>query len=207
MRDDTRPAARAGLERRGFTLVELMITLAVAGLLLGISVWSMQHFIVGSRVGAAAREFMARARSAQTIAARANRPVELRFVQNGDTGCLPRYEIRTTGTGAATYDTVCLATEYPGVQLSSGAMGTTAVKCGTEAEIQSCTLCTGTKTITFFPSGAVTTSGVDADGDSVVFSVRGDTSPGRTLAVGLRNVTGRARVYRPNASASEWECP
>lgn len=193
---------RSGCPERdhGFTLLELMVTLAVAGLLIGVSVWSMQHFIVGNRVGAAAREFMARVRSASAIAARINTPVELRFVPTG-AGCVPRYELRTA---TANYDTVCIATEYPGVEVAE-AVGE--LKCGTETGIESCSLCAASSTITFFPSGEVTTSGADTDGDSVVFRVRGEDTEARTVGVGIRNVSGLARAYRPNAAGSAWECP
>lgn len=184
-----------------------MVTLAVAGILLGLATWSMQRFIVGNRVNSAAREFMANVRRAQTIAARANRPVELFFINDGTTGCVPRYEMRSTVAGGADYGTVCLGAEYPGVRLSSGAMGNKAIKCGAEPEIDSCTLCTGTRRLTFFPTGAVTTSGSDPDGDSVVFSVGASPATARTVAVGIRNVSGSTRAYRPNASGSAWECP
>jgi prepilin-type N-terminal cleavage/methylation domain-containing protein len=188
---------------RGFTLLELMTALAVAGLLLGVTVWSMQSFLVGNRVSAAAREFMARVRSAATIAARTNTPVKLSFVTSGDAGCLPRYEI---ATATATYDTVCIGTEYPGVAVSVGSLSGAEVRCGTETGITPCTLCgSGKHEITFYPSGEVTTSGVDADGDSVVFRVRDETSEARTIAVGIRNVSGFARFYRPSGGA--WECP
>ncbi len=189
---------------RGFTLIELVVTLAVAGLLLGIASWSMQGFLVSNRVQAAARDLTARVRNAATIAARANRPVELRFVSSGE-GCIPRYEIRTTGTGAANYETVCIGAEYPGVAVAAGAMAGKAVKCGSETDLPNCSLCTGVKTIVFDPSGEATTTGTA--GDSILFSVRGETSPARTLAVGIRNTSGRARVYRPNAAGDGWECP
>lgn len=188
---------------RGFTLLELMTALVVAGLLLGVAVWSMQQFLVGNRVSAAAREFMGRVRAAATIAARTNTPVALRVVVDGDSGCLPRYEIVTS---TANYDTVCIASEYPGVAVSAGSMSGTEVRCGTEAGITPCTLCdSGENEITFYPSGEVETSGADADGDSVVFRVRGENSEARTVAVGIRNVTGFAHAYRPTAGG--WECP
>jgi prepilin-type N-terminal cleavage/methylation domain-containing protein len=184
---------------RGFTLLELMTALLVAGVLLGVATWSMQGFIVGNRVNAAARELAARARSAAAIAARANTPVELRFVASGEAGCLPRYEIRA---GATNYDTVCIATEYPGVELRTGGPD---VSCADEPALPNCSLCAGTKTVTFYPSGEVTTSEATGSGDSIVFGVRGDNSDARTLAVGIRNVSGFTRFYRRTGTA--WECP
>lgn len=193
------PRARASRPDRGFTLLELVTALAVAGVLLGVAVWSMQGFIVGNRVNAAGRELAARVRSATTIAARANTPVELRFVASGGSGCMPRYEIRTAG---ASYDTVCIATEYPGVELRTGGPE---VACDGEVGLPTCSLCAGTKTITFYPSGEVTTSEATGPGESIVFAVRGDSSGARTLAVGIRNVSGFTRFYRP--SGSGWVCP
>lgn len=204
-----RPNSRSRRRDRlhGFTLLELLVTLAVAGLLVTTAVWSARYYLVGLRVSAAARELVSRSRNAAAIAARTNRPVELRFVESDGPGCTPRYEFRTVGTGATTFERICLASEYPGVRLSAGAMSETGVRCNGEPDLGNCTLCEGTRTVTFYPSGEVATSGVDADGDSVVFSVRGDTSSARTLAVGIRNISGKIRVYRPNASASAWECP
>ncbi len=183
---------------RGFTILELMTTLAVLAVLLGVAVWSMQTFIVGNRVSAAARELLARTRAAATIAARTNTPARLVFVTTGS-GCLPRYELRTA---AATYETVCLATEYPGVELRTGGAE---VKCGTETGLPNCSLCAAGGTITYYPSGEVTTSVAGGAGDSIVFGVRGDSSAARTVAVGIRNVSGFSRFYRPSGSA--WECP
>lgn len=186
----------------GFTLIEVMLALAVLGILLGVSAWQMQRFIVGSRATAAARELVTRLGQARAIAARTNQPIELVFT-NAGTGCVPRYEIRNSG--GTVYDTVCFGSEYPGVALSAGTV-TDEVGCTDESDaVPNCSLCSGTKTLTFFPSGEVDASASGASGDSIVFSVPGDVAA-RTVAVGIRNLNGRTRIYRPNSTEDGWVC-
>ena len=190
----------------GFTLIELMVTLAVAATLLGIAGWAMRDFIVANRVNGAAREFLMNTRKAAALAARTNQQIEVAFTVTGSDGCVPRYEIQTVG-GGTIYDSVCIATEYPGVALSGGSVAA-AVKCADETgEVPNCSLCSVNRTLTFYPSGEVDTSGASATGDSVIFTVGDAPSPSNTIAVGIRNVNARTRIYRPVATGGGWECP
>ena len=62
---------------RGFTLFELMIVLAIAGLLLGLGVPAMGDFIRNSRITGAANDVMAALHYARSEAIKRRRPVSL----------------------------------------------------------------------------------------------------------------------------------
>ncbi|AKU90307.1 hypothetical protein AKJ08_0694 [Vulgatibacter incomptus] len=186
-----------------------MLGFVLVGILVGLTVWQMQSFIVGGRIRAAAQELQARFGQAGAIAARINRAVDVIFTNSGS-GCLPRYDVQSTDpeTGdVTTYDSVCFATEYRGVQLSGGTV-IAPPKCPTDpAPVPNCSLCTGQRIISFYPSGEVRTSDFDPAGDSLVVSGRDDPSPSRTYAVRIANLTGRTKVYRAKGDGSGWECP
>ncbi|HEY0839919.1 MAG TPA: prepilin-type N-terminal cleavage/methylation domain-containing protein [Vulgatibacter sp.] len=189
---------------RGFTLIEAMLVLTLVGLILGITTWTMGSLLAGNRVQAVARGLAMRIGQASSIAARTNQAVTMTFVNSG-AGCVPFYEIRTSD--GTVYDSVCISREYPGVELSAGTV-TSDVQCaGESASLPNCSLCSGTKIVTFYPSGEVQTSGVNAAGDSLVVSTKSEKAGSRTLAVGLRNLNGRTRIYKPNANGSGWVCP
>ena len=187
---------------RGFTIIEIMLVLTLVGLILGITTWTMGSLLSGSRVQKAARELAMRVGQASAIAARTNQAVTMTFVNSG-AGCVPFYEIRTSN--GTVYDTVCIPLEYPGVELSAGTV-TSNIQCtGESTPLPNCSLCSGTKILTIYPSGEVQTSGTT--GDSLVFSSKSEKAGSRTLAVGIRNLNGRTRIYRPNAAGSGWVCP
>lgn len=194
-----------GRVSRGFTLVELLTVLAIAIILIGTATWQVQRAIVAQRAGAAARRFAMDTRSASAVAARRNAPVQLTVDPVGDASCGPNYRITAltpNGGAPVELERICLAAEYPGVAL--GSTFTTAVSCASDvgAALPNCSLCTAAKTITFYPSGEVTTPG--ANGDSIVFAPQ-DGSKSSTWAVGVRNFSGRTRVYLP--SGGGWSCP
>src|SRR3990167_792726 len=62
---------------RGFSLVELMVALAVAAILLGIAIPSFDSFILKSRLSTYASDFSASARLARSEALKRNTPVTL----------------------------------------------------------------------------------------------------------------------------------
>lgn len=189
---------------RGFTLIEIMLVLTLVGIILGVTTWTMGSLLSGSRVQKAARELAVRQGQASAIAARTNQAVTMTFVNSG-AGCVPSYEIRTSD--GTVYDSVCISREFPGVELSAGTV-TSNVQCaGESTALPNCSLCTGTKILTFYPSGEVQTSGTNAAGDSMVFSSKSEKSASRMLAVGIRNLNGRTRIYKPNANGSGWVCP
>lgn len=60
---------------KGFTLIELMVTLVVAGILLGIAIPSFQNFIIDSRLNTTATELADAVRIARSEALKRNRPI------------------------------------------------------------------------------------------------------------------------------------
>ena len=78
----TVPARSGG---RGFSLVELMVALAVAAILLGIAIPSFDSFILKDRLSTYASAFSASARLARSEALKRNTPVTLCKSSNGST--------------------------------------------------------------------------------------------------------------------------
>lgn len=182
--------------QRGFTILELVVTLAVVGVLLATTVWEIGRTLPTYRVAATTSRFLHDLRSAAAIAARINLPVVFQFeVDAGD--CALGYSIRREGS---VFQSVCLSKEYRGV----GTVETlAAVRCQKEEDLAldplpSCSLCEG-GSIVFLPTGEVQTAG--AVGDSIVFA---DPEGRLTRAIGLRGPLGRASIYQWDGA--EWEC-
>lgn len=194
----------------GFTLVELMVAVSIALILLGVAGWSGQKALVAYRVSGAANEFVFFVRKAAAIAARTNSRVAVVVDNNGPADCNPSYRIETipvSGGTAVQYDRVCVNADFPGVALASGGM-TAAVTCPEEAaaslpDLTNCSMCTGKTSIFVFPTGAVATPA--EAGETLVFAPKHEADSKQVLAVGIRNISGKTRIYRPNGDA--WECP
>jgi type IV fimbrial biogenesis protein FimT len=71
------------MKHAGFTLVELVVTLAVAGVLIGIAVPSYSRMIAANRLSTATNSFVASLNSARMEAVRRNRPTQ--FCSNSAT--------------------------------------------------------------------------------------------------------------------------
>ena len=205
---------------RGFTLVEVMVTLAVAAILLGVSVWQVSATLPGYRANAAARWVLMKSRQAAAIAARVNRPVQLRVDTTGAAACNPSITIQDeppTGGTVTVYDRLCLNVEYPGVAIGTGGV-TEGVTCPVEeeagaSELPNCSLCAGapdptnlTNIVRFLPSGETAVGTATPAGATIAFTSAASPSARDTVAVGIRNLSGRSRVYRPNAAGTAWEC-
>jgi len=71
--------------KQGFTLIELMITLVIAGILLVIGVPAMHDMIVEQRLSASVNEFIAAANFARSEAIKRGRPVKICRSVNAET--------------------------------------------------------------------------------------------------------------------------
>lgn len=189
------------MRERGFTILELMVTLAVVGILLATTIWEVGRAMPTYRVGAATSRLLLDLRSTGALAARVNEPVTFRVDVNTG-GCALGYSIVQ---GGDVYHSVCLSNEYPGIATASNLA---AIRCDDEQallldELPACSLCGG-GSIVFMPTGEVLTT--DPVGDTLVLTTAEDL--GRlTRAVGLRGAggVGKARLYQLDPDG-DWEC-
>ena len=103
---------------KGYTLVELMIVVAIGGMLVGLAAWRFDATLPRWRTDALAREIALDLRSGLAIAARTNAPVTFAVDLEATATC-PGASYRLLGADGTLYDTVCLANEYPGVLVSA----------------------------------------------------------------------------------------
>ena len=83
---------------RGFTLIELMVVVALAALLLGIGVPSFTGFIAGQRVKTAASDFSMAAVFARSEAIKRNADVTVTAVSSGADGWKDGWTVASGGT-------------------------------------------------------------------------------------------------------------
>lgn len=187
---------RSGL--RGFTVIELMLGLVIAGILGGTTIWAAHTILPGYRLVGAASRFHFEARSGAALAARLNKPVALR-VSFDEGVCKEGYVLESEGR---IYARVCLDDEFPGVSFLEGTQPLTCPQESHLSQIPPCSLCDG-GSITFLPTGEVLT---DGDGASVVFNLAKDgaTLSTHARAVGVRRGLGRTRIY--TAQSNGWAC-
>jgi type IV fimbrial biogenesis protein FimT len=95
-------ARRAKRPTRGFTIIELMTVVAVAGVLLALAVPSMREFAVRQRVKAINAELVTDLQYARSESIVRNRTVRVRF-QTDDPG-MTCYTIHTAGTAVGVCD-------------------------------------------------------------------------------------------------------
>ena len=159
------------MERKsqGFTLIELMVTLAVAGILLAIAAPNYQQFVLDARMTAQADEFLTMLNFARSEAIKRGARVTLCKSNNG-AGCVTTggwgqgwlvfADGGTTGTGEGT-DTILRV--HGVLELGSALVGNTAVA----------------NVVTYRPDGQSQQAGIFTLCGSIA------ANPGRTISLSL----------------------
>jgi len=107
---------------RGFTLVELMVTLAVLGILAGIAVPYLLTSLPNQRVGGAVRQMVADFRLAKTIAVEKGKDVFIQFhspATNQYTVSLDSDDSHDVSVGDEVLKTVDVPAVYSSIELGS----------------------------------------------------------------------------------------
>lgn len=115
------PLTHTATAARGFTLIELMVTLAVAAILLAIATPSFTSIINSNRLAGAANEMVAVLQTARMEAVRLNRTVDVCSGCDGNADSLVAYVDEDDNGTAAAGEIVRVATLDPAVQLIAGA--------------------------------------------------------------------------------------
>lgn len=184
---------------RGFTLIELMLAMALAVTLTGIAVPLLTATMDEIRIAAAARHIAARIAVARIDAVRRSTAVGLRFVATGTDYSNAVY-LDTNGNGIRTADITAgvdvlltpaerLADNYPGAAFGlmpgvpdiDGATGTTdGVRIGTS------------RILSVSPNGSATSGTLYLHGKRSQYAVR------------IFGATGRTRLFEYDTGASRW---
>jgi type IV fimbrial biogenesis protein FimT len=177
--------AQTASRTTGFTLIELMVVLAVIGVVLALAAPSFTGFLARKRVEGVAAELMTDLQLARSEAVARNAAVRLTF----GTGCYVIHTVQTAGSTSCS-------------QTGASSMGTGAV------EIKTAQLSTGT-TAGFSPDNALTRIEFDPvraaatvdGGNAATGSVTVTNSAGSgQLRVSVSAATGRPQVCTPSGT-------
>lgn len=199
-------ATRRARHEKGYTLVELMTVVAIAGILVGLAGWRLDALLPRWRTHALAREIALDLRGGLAIAARKNEPVTF-VVDLGGTDSCPGASYRLETADGTTYDVVCLGADYPGVRVTNGGSDET-IACGVDLDppANGCTFCDGDEgKLTLLPSGEIVAPDVETAHAALIVAPRSDEDGANAQAVVVALGTSRIRTHA--RSGETWGCP
>ncbi len=108
--------------KRGFTLIEMMVVVAILGIMAAIAIPNFRQYIMQSRLNGAARQVMSDFMSARMTAVSQNRKVKIFFFSNHQYKiCDDADNNGTVSDGEGTVQTRDVQNDYPGVTFTSTA--------------------------------------------------------------------------------------
>ncbi len=106
--------------KRGFTLIEVMVVLAILAIMAAISIPNFRQYIMQRRLNGAARQVMSDFMSARMTAVSQNRKVKIFFFSNHQyTICDDADNNGTVSNGEGTVQTRDVQNDYPGVTFTA----------------------------------------------------------------------------------------
>jgi type IV fimbrial biogenesis protein FimT len=181
-RQDRSPAGYS----RGFTLIELMVTLTVLAILLSIAAPSFSNLMAANRMSTQTNEFITALNLARSEAVRRGQPVALRSVGN-DNNFSTGWKIFTDSNSDGAIPTTVTADDGTVIRETSAQRGTVAVKRAVR---------TGTA-----PTFTYTYETTDADRMNLVFVARGAIKPTQAAFFKVcdpSNTAVRGRIVQVN---------
>jgi prepilin-type N-terminal cleavage/methylation domain-containing protein len=192
----------------GFTLVELMVTLAVAAILIAVGVPMFVARLPETRLRAAAHDLAGQMRLARSLAVANDTPYFVCFSGNG-TYRIDRVDDPAAATDCGSADTPTeraadLAGDYPGVRYG---FATGVADCPAGSGPAADPLGFASDRAVFTPTGASVTGsqpGASVQAVGVVYLTNPDTSPQQTYCLEVQGAVGNVRLYRWDAGVGGW---
>ncbi len=198
-------------ERKGFTLVELMVVISIIGILAGIAFVSMMHYRTVIRVNASARDLSGQLRLARAKAVKDGVSMMVNFTENPSS---PNYQIGRDAAEDGVFDGF-FHTYYlqPGIKFGypTGGLSISAVPGHHYPVMHAIDIRNGTTNVTRFhfrQDGTASLDGVVYLIPSIDNSATGNRDD-RCRAVDWESTTGRIRTWkwkydRSNPSLNTW---
>lgn len=198
------PRSRAG----GFTLVELVVTLAVVGILIGVGVPMYVARLPETRLRSAAHDLLGELRMARSLAVANDTPYFVCFSGNGavqvDRVDDPAAAADCASASTPTERSADLASAYPGVRYGFAAG---VADCPAGGGVAADPLEFTSDRAVFTPKGASTTGsqpGAPVQAVGRIYLTNPDTVPQQTYCLEVQGTVGNVRLLKWDAGAGGW---